>query len=141
MEKASSRYLSLRSFLLVLVGMLLGAGLTLAVLFYHSSANPAGKLAGTWRGTAEVAGTEISLTLKIQNQGKNLTGQIDATPGGVASFDSISVDSLGNFSCSLHVAEEDVTFTGKLAADERSMTGKLTTTAHGDGTWSLAKDS
>jgi hypothetical protein len=130
------------SFAAFIFGAIIGVGLTLFGFWCHSvNEGPQAHLAGVWTGTAEVAGTEVALSLNLQSKGNTFSGELNASPGGEASFDSLTVDPAGDISFSIQVASETVSFTGKVDPKTHSMAGKMSTTSYGDGTWSLTKAS
>jgi hypothetical protein len=132
---------SLKSVLTLLLGVVLGVALTFGGLWYQAHSAASMKMAGVWTGTAQVAGTEVALSLTLQNKGQDFSGLLEASPGGAASFDALKVDPAGNISFTIQVASETVSFTGKVGADAHTMTGNMTTTSYGNGTWSLNKQS
>ncbi len=126
---------------LFLAGLFLGAALVLGAWFYSTYHGLNAHLAGVWKGQAEIAGTEVELSLTLQKEGSSFSGLLVAIPGGEGTFNHLEVDREGDISFTMTVSNETVTFNGKVVSDAHTMAGKMTTTSYGNGTWSLAKQS
>jgi hypothetical protein len=136
------RPLSFISHLAVFIlGLVLGAGYFL--LPHHAPTGPgsAGGLAGLWEGTASLDDHEVSLAVTLRHENGELVGELDATPGGSATFHTPDSTPEGAISFSMTVAGEPVTFTGTVMPDQKSMGGQFTTPRYGSGNWSLEKKS
>ncbi len=133
----------MKTILVLALGMVLGSALTIGGLWlhFHHHGGLATRVAGEWTGSASVAGTEVDLAVTLERKGNTISGHLTATPGGSGNFQGATIDGQGNISFSMTVSGESVTFTGKAAADGRSMAGRVATTSYGEGTWQLTKHS
>jgi hypothetical protein len=94
---------------------------------------------GLWKGTIEVYGQEVPFSLAVKRTGADLTGVISTEQVGDVPCDQIKIDPAGNISFTAHADDRSATFTGKLAADAKSMAGNLNSSV-GPGEWTLAKN-
>jgi hypothetical protein len=132
----------LKSISLVLIGIVLGVGLTLlAFRIAPAHGSLESRMVGVWKGSAHVAGSNVTLSLVLEANGSTLSGRLSARPGGAGSFERMTVDPGGNLSFDLQIANQSVSFTGKVVPNARAMSGDLTTSSYGPGTWSLTKQS
>ena len=94
---------------------------------------------GLWRGTIEVYGQEVPFTLAVKQTGADLSAVISTEQVGDVPCDHLAIDPAGNISFAAHVDDKSATFTGKLAADAKSMAGNMNSSV-GPGQWTLAKN-